>query len=103
VQDEPFGGDTLNSYNDGPPAPGKPPMGPFFELESSSPAAALAPGQRLSHTHRTLHLTGPESALDPVAQALLGVSLAEIKSAFGAQPTGPATSSGSVDSPRSAR
>lgn len=85
MQDNPFSGDALNSYNDGPPAPGKPPMGPFFELESSSPAAALAPGASLPHLHRTIHLMGPEDQLDRVSRALLGVSLAEIQSAFSAQ------------------
>lgn len=82
LQDNPYGGDAANSYNDGPPTPGAKPMGPFFELESSSPAAALAPGKSLSHLHRTIHLTGPESALDGVARVNLGVSLAEIKAAF---------------------
>jgi hypothetical protein len=83
LQDNPYGGDALNGYNDGPPAPGVAPMGPFFELESSSPAAALAPGKRLEHVHRTIHLTGSQSALDSVARAVLGVSLAEIDAAFG--------------------
>ncbi len=82
LQDNPYGGDVANSYNDGPPSPGAKPLGPFFEMESSSPAASLAPGQSLAHLHRTIHLTGPETALDPVARAVLGVSLAEIKSAF---------------------
>ena len=79
LQDNPYGGDAANCYNDGPPTPGAKPMGPFYELESSSPAAALAPGKSLSHLHRTVHLSGPESALDSVARATLGVSLAEIK------------------------
>lgn len=82
MQDNPFGGDAANAYNDGPPAPGAKPMGPFYELESSSPAAALEPGKSLTHTHRTIHLTGPEPALDKVAKATLGVTLEEIKSAF---------------------
>jgi hypothetical protein len=81
LQDNPYGGDAANSYNDGPPTPGAKPLGPFFELESSSPAAALAPGQSLSHVHRTLHLSGPEPALDAVARATLGVSLSAIKTA----------------------
>ncbi len=85
MQDNPFAGDALNSYNDGPPAPDRPPMGPFFELESSSPAAALAPGASLSHLHRTIHLMGPEDQLDRVSRAVLGVSLAEIQTAFSAQ------------------
>ncbi len=79
LQDNPYGGDACNCYNDGPPEPGAKPMGPFFELESSSPAAALAPGKSLAHIHRTIHLSGPESALDSVARANLGVSLADIK------------------------
>jgi hypothetical protein len=85
LQDNPYGGDAANCYNDGPPAPGAKPMGPFFELESSSPAAALAPGKSLSHVHRTIHLSGPESALDDVARATLGVSLADIKGALKSQ------------------
>jgi len=79
LQDNPFSGDAANCYNDGPPTPGAKPMGPFFELESSSPAAELAPGKSLSHLHRTIHLSGPESALDGVARAMLGVSIADIK------------------------
>ena len=41
IQEDPFAGDVVNSYNDGPASPGAKPMGPFYELESSSPAAAL--------------------------------------------------------------
>jgi hypothetical protein len=79
LQDNPYGGDVANSYNDGPASPGAKPMGPFYEIESSSPAAALAPGRSLSHIHRTIHLSGPESSLDAVAQKVFGVSLSEIK------------------------
>jgi hypothetical protein len=77
-QKKPYAGDVVNSYNDGPPAAGLPPLGPFYELESSSPAAQLAPAQTLTHIHRTLHLHGPESELDAVAMRVLGVSLREI-------------------------
>ena len=82
LQDNPFSGDAANSYNDGPPAPGAKPLGPFYELESSSPAAALAPGKSLSHVHRTIHLMGPEPQLDVVARKLLGTSISEIKRAL---------------------
>ncbi len=82
IQDHPFGGDALNSYNDGPPSPGAKPLGPFYEMESSSPAAALAPGVSLEHTHRTIHLSGAKASLDAVARSVLGVSLAEIESAL---------------------
>lgn len=79
---EPYAGDVVNSYNDGPVAPGQPPLGPFYELESSSPAAALAPGESLEHVHRTLHLVGPRAALDAVARARLGVGLDAIEAAL---------------------
>jgi hypothetical protein len=78
LQDQPYAGDVVNSYNDGPAAPGAAPFGPFYELETSSPAAALAPGAAIEHVHRTLHLRGPEAELDVHARTLLGVSLAEI-------------------------
>lgn len=78
LQKEPFKGDVVNSYNDGPNDEGKL-LGPFYELESSSPAAALKPGESLSHIHRTVHFTGTEDALDKVARSVLGVSIEEIK------------------------
>jgi len=82
IQEHPYAGDVVNSYNDGPPAPGKKPMGPFYELETSSPAAALAPGQSLQHIHRTFHFVGPPEELDAIARAVLGVGLAQIEGAF---------------------
>ena len=82
LQDNPYGGDAINSYNDGPPAPGEKPMGPFFEMESSSPAVALAPEASITHTHRTIHLTGSEADLDRVAKAVVGLSLQQIEHAF---------------------
>jgi hypothetical protein len=78
TQKEPYAGDVINSYNDGPPAPGKPSLGGFYEIESSSPAAALAPGESLSHEHQTYHFSGPPAALEALAQHVLGVSLAEL-------------------------
>ena len=33
-QKEPYAGDVINAYNDGSPEPGKPPLGPFYELEN---------------------------------------------------------------------
>jgi len=73
---------VVNAYNDGPVAPGAKPLGPFYELETSSPAAALNPGESLSHVHTTIHLQGEEKDLDPIARKILGVSLEEIKQAF---------------------
>jgi uncharacterized protein DUF6786 len=82
VQKEPYRGDALNSYNDGPLAPGKPGLGPFFEIESSSPALKLKPGERATHVHRTFHFQGAEAALDPIARAVLHVGLADLAATF---------------------
>jgi hypothetical protein len=82
IQEAPYRGDAVNSYNDGPASPGAKPMGPFCELETSSPAAALAPGQSILHTHRTFHIRGSEDDLNAISQKVLGVSIAEIKSAL---------------------
>jgi hypothetical protein len=82
VQQAPYAGDVMNSYNDGPPSPGKPPLGPFYELESSSPVKPLAPGESLEHRHRTLHAEGEVAALDVIAKERLGGSLAAIEAAL---------------------
>ncbi len=86
IQKEPYRGDVVNSYNDGPPAPGAKPLGPFYELETSSPAQALAPGERLVHVHRTLHAQGDAAGLDALARSLLGVSIEAIETALAARP-----------------
>jgi hypothetical protein len=82
IQREPYKGDVLNSYNDGPPAPGKAPLGPFFELETSSPALSLSPAQHYTHIHRTFHFVGPEAELDRIARSTIKVGLDELTSAF---------------------
>jgi hypothetical protein len=63
-QEKPYAGDVVNAYNDGPPAPGKPPLGPFYELETSSPALALKPGEGYTHFHRTLHVENASDVLE---------------------------------------
>jgi hypothetical protein len=78
-QKEPYAGDVLNSYNDGSPEPGKPPLGPFYELETSSPAAALKPGETMQHVQRTMHFQGSPADLDAIARRMLGVGIAAIK------------------------
>jgi len=82
IQKNPFAGDVVNSYNDGPASPGAKPLGPFYELETSSPALALGPGETGIHRHLTFHFQGDESALDGIARKALGVGLEEIKGAF---------------------
>ena len=78
IQSEPYGGDVVNSYNDGPTEPGKPPLGGFYEMESSSPAAALGPGEDAVHTHATFHFVGDPSTLDRIASHVLGVRVSDM-------------------------
>jgi hypothetical protein len=82
-QEKPYAGDVVNSYNDGPPAPGQPSLGGYFELETSSKAGALGPGESLIHDVRTIHLVGSRAALDAVARRVFGVGLDKIEGAFG--------------------
>jgi hypothetical protein len=74
-QDEPYRGDVANSYNDGPPEPGAPVLGGFFEIESLSPAAQLPTGKSISHTQSTFHIEGDAVSLARVAKAALGVDV----------------------------
>jgi hypothetical protein len=81
MQSEPFAGDVVNSYNDGEEIPGEGQLGPFYEIETSSPAAELAVGESITHIHRTYHFGGDYQALKHLAMAVLGVDLDPIKHA----------------------
>ena len=82
IQEQPFGGDVVNSYNDGPPAPGAKPLGPFYELETSSCAAALKPGDSITHIHCTYHFQGTPAQLNRIAKPILGVTVEQIAQAL---------------------
>jgi hypothetical protein len=82
IMDDPYSGDVVNSYNDGVPASGGKPLGPFYELETSSPAKELESGESIVHIHRTFHMQGDRTELDEISQQLLGVSLQDISSAL---------------------
>jgi hypothetical protein len=81
AQDDPLRGDAVNSYNDGPVEDGSI-MGPFYEIESSSPAAMLKPGGSISHTQRIFHINGDEAKLSEITQKLFGATIDDIKNAF---------------------
>ncbi len=80
-QDDPFSGDVVNSYNDGPVDDGSI-MGPFYEIESSSPAAMLKPGESITHSQRIFHITGDEALLSLITEKLFGQKLTDIVSVF---------------------
>lgn len=82
IQEEPFRGDVINSYNDGPAQPGMKPLGPFYELETSSPAFDLKAGASGTHRQTTWHFEGDPVQLSRISENLLGVSIKEIANAF---------------------
>ncbi len=81
IQDKPFEGDVINSYNDGPLDDGSQ-LGPFYELETSSAAVSLDPGDSFSHTSTTLHISGNEDLLNQVIKNVFGIEIKDIKSAL---------------------
>lgn len=81
LQEKPYDGDVINSYNDGPLDDGSQ-LGPFYELETSSPAAALKPGDSLSHISQTIHLSGAPEALEPITLSLFRLTVEEITQAL---------------------
>lgn len=66
---DPFIGDAVNAYNDGPLADGSQ-MGPFYELESVSPAAFLKPGGTMTHHHNVYHITGNKKRVKSLYETL---------------------------------
>lgn len=80
-QEDPFAGDVINSYNDGPVEDGSI-MGPFYEIETSSPGAALAPGESLTHIQKVIHIQGTDEQLSPIVSKLFGADLDVIKAKF---------------------
>lgn len=78
IQSEPYRGDAVNSYNDGPLADGSQ-LGPFYELESSSHALELKAGQRESYRQLTIHVEGDFEKLNTLSKDILGVDLNTIK------------------------
>jgi len=78
IQDAPYKGDAVNSYNDGPLADGTQ-LGPFYELESSSPALALKAGESGTFRQVTCHFEGDFEKLNDLSKKILGVDLNTIK------------------------
>ena len=74
MQDDPFSGDVMNAYNDGPLANGNQ-LGPFYELESSSAARELKPGETQTYRQITCHLQGDHNTMKTLVMQSLGIDL----------------------------
>lgn len=77
----PFKGDVINAYNDGPLENGGQ-LGPFYELESSSPALALEPDSTGTYIQSTYHFEGTEEQLNTICEQVFKVSLQQVKDVF---------------------
>lgn len=77
IQNDPYSGDVVNSYNDGPLAGGGQ-LGPFYELESSSSAKELKRGESQTYVQVTCHFEGDYEGLKDLARKILGVNLDEL-------------------------
>jgi hypothetical protein len=83
IQDDPYAGDVINCYNDGINDSGEGmTKDGFFEIETVSPALALAPGEGYTHIQRTVRMEGNRENLSAVANSLFGVDLEQIESQF---------------------
>lgn len=80
-QEDAFNGDVINAYNDGPIEDGSI-MGPFYEIETSSPGAALSPGESILHRQSVLHIQGDEKILGEIVRHLFGYDLDNIVKTF---------------------
>jgi hypothetical protein len=78
LQKEPYKGDVVNAYNDGPLEDGSQ-LGPFYEIESSSAAQELKPGGTQRYRQVTCHFEGDYNTLQDMALKLLGIKLDSIK------------------------
>ncbi len=76
-QENPFKGDAVNAYNDGKLEDGSQ-LGPFYELESSSPALGLKSGEEATHTNQTFHFEGDKSVLNELVEHVFGISLTDL-------------------------
>lgn len=84
-QEEPYAGDVINGYNDGPNDSGGK-LGGFYELETISPAYALEPGESRTHTQRIIRIEGEREKLDAIAKAVFDVSLDQVESQLNSLP-----------------
>lgn len=72
----------INAYNDGPLDATTTFVPTFYELESSSPARELQPGEHLTHYHRTYHFKGKKAQLNKICKVLLGTTIETIEEQF---------------------
>jgi len=75
VQADPFRGEVIPVYNNGPLSDQVSPEASFYEMESAAALQRLAPGESLWHYHEVYHFGGEETELAVIAKSVLGADL----------------------------
>ncbi|MGQ1784778.1 DUF6786 family protein [Saccharicrinis sp. GN24d3] len=75
--EKPYKGDVINIFN-GEVNESLDRAWPFYELETSSSAKELQPGEEMYHMHSIYHFEGDEGYLDNIANQVLGVSIIKL-------------------------
>ena len=76
-----YTGDVINVFNDGKWGEVGP-FGPFYELETSSPAKELKVGESLSHFQEVYHFNASKKELNKITEQILGISLLQVENAL---------------------
>lgn len=76
-QEDPFDGDVINVYNDGTET-GEEQLGKLYELETSSKAAFLKPGESIIHIQNTFHFEGEMNDLEFICKTILKTSIDDL-------------------------
>lgn len=77
LQENPYKGDVVNSYNDGPLPDGSQ-LGFFYELESSSWALQLNKRDVAEYKQVTCHFEGSFEEMNKISRQVLGVDLTKV-------------------------
>ena len=75
IQDDPYRGEAIPIYNNGPLDYQPTEEVSFFELESTSALRELKPGWMIGHSHEVYHLIGEREDLAPLCRQLTGAEL----------------------------
>lgn len=78
IQDSPYAGDVVNSYNNGPEGRDGDVREKFYEIETLSPVKELSPGGKIVHSSTTLHFGGSFDDLNAICKKILGTDLTKV-------------------------
>ena len=77
IQEDPYTGEPVQIYNHGPMDLSVGQDNAFYEVETTSSAKALRPGEFIQHWHRVCHLAGEPSELNLIVRRCWGIDLCQ--------------------------